>query len=80
MKLLNVASSFEKSVQNRMPHFIAEYLYELCVIVNSFYQNNNFSNLEDKQNLNDWCNLLDYTYKVIEYLLDLLVIKIPSEM
>ena len=63
-----------------MPHYIAEYLYDLAVLTNTFYQNNNISNLEDLNNKKDWINLLSYTYKVMEKLLSLLIIKIPSQM
>lgn len=80
MKLLDASSYFEKAVDNRMPHFIADYLYELCTVVNNFYQNNNISNLEDSDKKTTWVNLLDYTYKVIEKLLGLLMIEIPNEM
>ena len=63
-----------------MPHFIADYLYDLAVLTNTFYQNNNISKQEDEQIKNDWINLLDYTYKVMEKLLSLLIIEIPSQM
>ena len=63
-----------------MPHYIADYLYDLAVIVNTFYQNNNISNELDEEKKSNWINLLCYTYKVIEKLLSLLMIKIPSEM
>ena len=80
MKLLEITDVFEKAVNERMPHYIADYLYDLAVIVNTFYQNNNISNELDKEKKNNWINLLCYTYKVIEKLLSLLMIKIPSEM
>ena len=80
MKLLESSSAFEKSVETRMPHFIADYLYDLCTVVNNFYQNNNISNLEDISKKTTWVNLLDYTYKVIEKYLSLLIIEIPEEM
>lgn len=80
MKLLEASNAFEKSVQTRMPHFIADYLYDLCVIVNNFYQNNNISNLEDINKKQTWISLLNYTYKLIEKYLKLLIIEIPDEM
>lgn len=80
MKLLEITDVFEKAVNERMPHYIADYLYDLAVIVNTFYQNNNISNELDEEKKNNWINLLCYTYKVIEKLLSLLMIKIPSEM
>ena len=79
-QLLKVNDIVTKAADERMPHYIADYLYDLAVIVNTFYQNNNISNLEDENTKNDWINLLNYTYKVIEKLLSLLMIKIPSKM
>ena len=79
-KLLEVTAVVDKACDERMPHFIADYLYDLCVVCNTFYQNNNIGKLENKTNQKDWINLLDYTYKVIEKLLSLLVIDIPDEM
>ena len=63
-----------------MPHHIADYLYELSVITNAFYQNNNISKLEDIEKKETWLKLLSYTYEVMEKLLSLLIIEIPSEM
>lgn len=80
MKLIELDNVLTKALTTRMPHYIAEYIYDLSVITNSFYQNNNFSKVEDERNLTDWANLLELTYNVLEYLLDLLGIKIPSEM
>ena len=79
-KLLDVNNVVTRACNERMPHYIAEYLYDLAVLTNTFYQNNNISNLEDLNNKKDWINLLSYTYKVMEKLLSLLIIKIPSEM
>lgn len=79
-KLLEVDSVVTKASDERMPHYIAEYLYDLAVLTNTFYQNNNISNLEDDNKKTDWINLLSYTYEVIEKLLNLLTIKIPSKM
>lgn len=80
MMLINSGNCVDMAADKRMPHYIAEYLYELAVVTNTFYQNNNISKLEDQKQKNDWLNLLNYTYEVMEKLLSLLVIKIPSEM
>lgn len=79
-KLLEVNTVVTRASEERMPHHIAEYLYDLAVLTNTFYQNNNISNLDDNTKKLDWINLLSYTYDVIEKLLSLLIIKIPSEM
>lgn len=80
MKLLELDKCIEKSIANRYPHFIAEYLYDLAVISNTFYQNNNILNLKDNTQKNDWLNLLNFAYNVIETCLNLLAIEIPSKM
>lgn len=80
MKLLEVSSVVDKACEERMPHYIADYLYDLAVTVNAFYQNNNISKLSDDNNKNDWISLLEFTYNIMEKLLSLLIIEIPSEM
>lgn len=80
MKLLELENNFELAFNNRKPHYIAEYIYDLCVAANNFYQTNYLSNLEDKQNLNDWLYILELTNRVIEEMLSLLIIKIPTAM
>jgi len=80
MKLLEVNNVVSKAATERMPHYIADYLYDLAVLTNTFYQNNNIQKLEDETKKQDWINLLKYIYKVMEKLLSLLIIEIPSEM
>lgn len=80
MKLLEVGEVVNKAAETRMPSYIADYLYDLAVITNTFYQNNNISNLENEEIKNTWINLLGYTYQVIEKLLSLLIIEIPNKM
>ena len=63
-----------------MPHFIAEYVYELCVLANAFYQNNHINNEEDLVKKNDWINILNITCSIIKEMLSLLVIEIPDSM
>ena len=66
MKLLEVNEFVTKAADTRMPSFVADYLYDLAVITNTFYQNNNISNLDDENMKSTWLSLLDYTYKVME--------------
>lgn len=79
-KLLEVNDIVTKAANTRMPSYIADYLYDLAVITNAFYQNNNISNLTDELMKNTWISLLTYTYQVMDVLLKLLVIDIPSKM
>lgn len=80
MQLLNLNDAFNKASNERMPHYIAEYVYNLCVCTNNFYQNNHIANLEDENQKTTWINLLKYTYDVISVCLQALVIDLPSEM
>lgn len=80
MKLLDVNEVVSKAAETRMPSYIADYLYDLAVIANTFYQNNNISNLDDLDMKGTWISLLGYTYSVMESLLSLLMIHIPSKM
>ncbi len=80
LKLLEFANSVEIAFNERMPHYIADYVYNLSVASNIFYQNNRINGLENEDLKNDWLYVLALTNKVIKELLDLLVISIPSAM
>lgn len=80
LKLLELERFVKNAYINRMPNFIAEYLYDLCVCANAFYQNNHLSNLDDDTKRNDWMYVLNLTNKVIKEMLNLLVIEIPTIM
>ncbi len=62
------------------PSYIADYIYNICVLMNSFYQNNHISNLQDKEKLNDWISIIKLANKIIKEMLNLLIIDIPTEM
>ncbi len=80
LELLNFDNSLMNSFKEFKPHYIAEYIYNLCVLMNSFYQNNHISNLEDKENLNDWVSVIKLANNIIKESLKLLMIDIPTEM
>ena len=63
-----------------MPSIIANYLYEIGVLVNAFNENNHINNLENDENKKDWVTLLSLCTKIIQALLDILVIEIPDKM
>ncbi len=62
------------------PSFIAEYIYNLCIFMNSFYQNNHIDSLDDKTNLNDWVSVIKLCNNIIKEMLNLLIIDIPTSM
>ena len=79
-KITELESYVNSAFTERKPNYIADYLYDLCVCTNAFYQNNHLSNLEDEIKKNDWIYVLSLTTKIIKDLLKLLVIDIPTIM
>ena len=79
LKLLELPTIINSAYKERMPHYIAEYVYDICVLLNIFYQNNHVSTAEDniKQ---QWLVLLSFTNKLLKDLLNLLTINIPTKM
>ena len=80
MKLFDIEDYIYLAYNNRNPFYLADYIYDLCLLVNNFYQNNNIANLTDEENKNDWLYILNLSNKIIKEVLDLLVIQIPSKM
>ncbi len=80
MKILELDEVLNYAFKTRMPSIVANYLYELCVLMNAFYENNHINNLEDMNKKKDWVTLLDLTTKIIYDLLNILVIEIPNKM
>lgn len=80
LKLLELPIVINNAFNSLMPSYIAEYVYDLCTVANTFYQSNYISTQEDEIIKEQWLKLLDLTNKIIKTLLDLLVIKIPSKM
>lgn len=80
LKVIEFSDAVMLAFNERKPHYIADYVYNLSVASNIFYQNNYINNLEDKTNKNDWLNVLELTNTVIKELLYLLAIEIPSIM
>jgi len=79
LKLLDLPTILNSAFNERMPHYIAEYIYDICVLLNIFYQNNHVSTASDdiKQ---QWLALLTFTNKLLKDLLNLLAINIPTKM
>ena len=79
LKLLDLPIIFEMSFNERKPNYIAEFIYDVCVLGNIFYQNNHITGLEESQK-QQWLTLLSLTNKILKEMLNLLAIQIPSEM
>ena len=70
MKLFDVEDYIYLAYNNRNPFYLADYVYDLCLLVNNFYQNNNISNLTDEENKNDWLYVLNLSNRIIKEVLD----------
>lgn len=80
LSILNKNNSILKATNDRMPHFIADYIYELCTNVNAFYQVNNIMTEKNIKRKNEWLELLNKSYTILDEMLYLLGIEIPSKM
>jgi len=80
LKMVEFTSSIIQAFKERKPHYIADYVYNLCVVCNIFYQNNYINSMEDEIIKNDWLYVLSLANKIIKEMLYLLVIEIPSAM
>ena len=80
ISILDFENYLNNAFKEFKPNYIAEYIYNLCVSMNSFYQNNHIANLTDNEKLNDWISILKLANRIIKEMLNLLIIDIPSEM
>lgn len=80
IKLLDLENELNLAFDNRKPNYLVDYIYDLCVLVNAFYQNNHIINLDDEIKRNDWISVLKLSNRIIKEMLNLLAIEIPTEM
>ena len=80
MKLLELSTALNSAFVERKPSYIADYVYNLCVCANAFYQHNHILTCEDDVKKIEWLNLIGLTAMSIKTLLSLLVIDVPSKM
>ena len=80
LKLLEFNDTVLSSFSNRLPSIIASYIYELCMLLNTFYQNNHINGIEELDKKSDWLNVLKLSHGILVDLLNLLGMEIPSIM
>lgn len=80
LKLIELDLSLESAFTNRMPSYIADYIYNVAVLANNFYQTNHINGLEDINKKNDWLFILSLTNRILKEMLDLIIIDTPSFM
>lgn len=79
-KIIEFDLDLQKAFKDRMPSNVAEYIYDLCNVMNTFYQNNHINGLEDENQKSCWLYVLKTANKVLKELLYLLMIDIPTIM
>ena len=80
LAILDMSNSLKQAFETRMPHYIAEYVYNLCVECNIFYQNNHISGMTDEVKKQDFIEIIALANTIIEKMLYLLGIEIPEAM
>lgn len=80
LKLLQFEKYFNLAYKERKPSYIADYIYNIALISNTFYQKNHIIGLEDKTKREDWVYLLTLTNKVIKEMLNVIGIDLPTRM
>lgn len=80
LQLVKLEANFKKSFKERRPNYIADYIYELCCNLNSFYEQNRFNDMNNESKINSWLFEIKLSLKILKEMLHLLIIEIPSKM
>ncbi len=80
LKIDEFKASLDGAVKLRAPHIIADYVYEVATLSNSFYHNNHILNEEDKVKRASFMSLLLLTRNLLKTCLDLLGIDTVEKM
>lgn len=80
LKLLKLERYVNLAYKERKPNYLADYIYNLALLANTFYQKNHMIGLEDDKQKEDWTYLLTLTNKVIKEMLYIIGIEVPSHM
>lgn len=80
LKILSFAPSFARAFSERKPSVIADYVFDLCLKLNLFYENNRLLNEDNKEFLDDWLSLIDLSLRILKQSLNLLGINTIERM
>lgn len=80
LKLLELELNLNNSFLSRMPSVLANFLYDLCVLINSFYETNHIKGIDNVNKKENWLILLQLSANILKNMLDLLGIQIPEKM
>lgn len=80
IKLLELNDTLKYTEKQKLPSILANYLYEMCVNMNAFYEKNHINKLSEIEKKENWLIILKLSNKILKEMLDLLSIKIPERM
>ena len=80
MALSKFNSVIEPAFQEKAPHKICSYIYELANAFNSFYHETKILSEENQEQKNAWLSLLLLTKEVLETSIELLGFQAPDRM
>lgn len=80
LKLLNFASTIKRAFVERKPSIVADFVFDLCLKLNNFYENNRLLDENNKKYLSSWLALIELSLKILKQCLNMLVINTIEKM
>ncbi len=80
LTILNLPRILTKSLENKALNEIAEYLYQVTSLYNTFYAENHILTETDCNKQTSWLTLTSLVYQINLLLLDVLGMKVPEKM
>ncbi len=80
LKIIELEKTLNYAVKMRSPAILANFLYELCVNMNAFYEKNHINNLREIEKKENWLLLFQLANKIVKEMLLLLGIYLPERM
>lgn len=80
LKLLNFAPTIKRAFVERKPSIIADYVFDLCLKLNNFYENNRLLDENNKKYLSSWLALIELSLKILKQCLNMLAINTIEKM
>lgn len=80
LKLTELSLSLRSAFEERKPNYLVDYIYNIAVLSNHFYQNNHIQSENDEIKKQSWLYVLSLTNQVLREMLELIMIEIPKFM
>lgn len=80
LKLTELSLSLKNAFEERKPSYLVDYIYNIAVLANHFYQNNHIQSELDENKKQSWIYILSLVNQVLKEMLALIMIDIPKFM